>query len=168
MEGWGGIIKWKQRKEDPRSIEKICAYASGKFTNVQSTIDAEINACINTLEKLKIYYLDKQEITLRTDCQEIISFYKKTSSSKASRVRWMKFADAVTGTGVKIEIEHIEGKHNVLADSLSRLVNSCVIVCTAKEKEPQMKMITRAAAAAVNNVLTKEDALENEDNSHGI
>ncbi|GJU62048.1 Orf y [Tanacetum coccineum] len=168
MEGWGGIVKWKQKKEDPRSTEKVCAYASGKFTNVQSTIDAEINACINTLEKLKIYYLDKQEITLRTDCQAIISFYKKTSSSKASRVRWMKFADAVTGTGVKIEIEHIEGKHNVLADSLSRLVNSCVIVCTAKEKEPQMKMITRAAAAAVDKVLTKEDALENEDNSHGI
>ncbi|GKD61829.1 putative polyprotein, partial [Tanacetum coccineum] len=155
MEGWGGIVKWKQKKEDPRSTEKVCAYASGKFTNVQSTIDAEINACINTIEKLKIYYLDKQEITLRTDCQAIISFYKKTSSSKASRVRWMKFADAV------------EGKHNVLADSLSRLVNSCVIVCTIKEKEPQMKMITRAAAAAVDKVLTKEDALENEDNSHG-
>ncbi|GJZ07198.1 putative polyprotein [Tanacetum coccineum] len=168
MEGWGGIVKWKQRKEDLRSTEKICAYASGKFTNVQSTIDAEINACINTLEKLKIYYLDRQEITLRTDCQAIISFYKKTSSSKASRVRWMKFADAVTGTGVKIEIEHIEGKHNVLADSLSRLVNSCVIVCTTKEQEPQMKMITREAAAAVDKVLTKEDALENEDNSHGI
>ncbi|GJR84957.1 Orf y [Tanacetum coccineum] len=112
----GGIVKWKQKKEDSRSTEKVCAYASGKFTNVQSTIDADINACINTLEKLKIYYLDKQEITLRTDCQAIISFYKKTSSSKASRVRWMKFADAITGTGVKIEIEHIEGKHNVLAD----------------------------------------------------
>ncbi|GKD10354.1 hypothetical protein Tco_1190039, partial [Tanacetum coccineum] len=62
------------------STEKFYAYASGKFTNVQSTIDAEINACINTLEKLKIYYLDKKEITLRTDCQAIISFYKKTSS----------------------------------------------------------------------------------------
>ncbi|GKA80711.1 Orf y [Tanacetum coccineum] len=119
MEGWGGIVKWKQKKNDPRSTEKVYVYASGKFTNVQSTIDAEISACINTLEKLKIYYLDKQEITLRTDCQAIISFYKKTSSSKASRVRWMKFADAITGTGVKIEIEHIEGKYNVLADSLS-------------------------------------------------
>ncbi|GJW08831.1 Orf y [Tanacetum coccineum] len=167
MEGWGGIVKWKQKKNDPRSTEKVCAYASGKFTNVQSTIDAEINACINTLEKLKIYYLDKQEITLRTDCQAIISFYKKTSSSKASRVRWMKFADAVTGTGVKIEIEHIEGKHNVLADSLSRLVNSCITACTAKEKESQMKKVTRAAAVAVDNVLTKKGVSENEGNLHG-
>ncbi|GJU74507.1 putative polyprotein [Tanacetum coccineum] len=161
MEGWGGIVKWKQKKNDPRSTEKVCAYASGKFTNVQSTIDAEINACINTLEKLKIYYLDKQEITLRTDCQAIISFYKKTSSSKASRVRWMKFA------GVKIEIEHIEGKHNVLADSLSRLVNSCIVACTAKEKESQMKKVTRAAAEVVDNVLTMKGVSENEGNLHG-
>ncbi|GJX20681.1 putative polyprotein, partial [Tanacetum coccineum] len=167
MKGWGGIVKWKQKKNDPRSTEKVCAYASGKFTNVLSTIDAEISACINTLEKLKIYYLDKQEITLRTDCQAIISFYKKTTSSKASRVRWMKFADAVTGTGVKIEIEHIEGKHNILADSLSRLVNSCVTACTTKEKDPQMKKITRAAAVAVDKALAMNDALENEDNSHG-
>nr|GEU52448.1 putative polyprotein [Tanacetum cinerariifolium] len=61
IEGWGGIVKWKKSKEDPRGSEKICAYASGKFSTTQSTIDAEINACINTLEKLKIYYLDKQE-----------------------------------------------------------------------------------------------------------
>ncbi|GJV70066.1 Orf y [Tanacetum coccineum] len=167
MEGWGGIVKWKQKKNDPRSTEKVCAYASGKFNNVQSTIDAEISACINTLEKLKIYYLDKQEITLRTDCQAIISFYKKTSSSKASRVRWMKFADAITGTGVKIEIEHIEGKHNILADSLSRLINACVIACTAKEKEPQMKMVTRTAATAIDKILSENDAWGNEDNSHG-
>ncbi|GJT19819.1 Orf y [Tanacetum coccineum] len=90
MEGWGGIVKWKKSKEDPRSSERICAYASGKFSTTQSTIDAEINACINTLEKLKIYYLDKQEVTLRTDCQAIISFYNKTNSNKSSRVRWIK------------------------------------------------------------------------------
>nr|GEU91952.1 putative polyprotein [Tanacetum cinerariifolium] len=61
MEGWRGIVKWKKSKEDPRGSERICAYASGKFSTTQSTIDAEINACINTLEKLNIYYLDKQE-----------------------------------------------------------------------------------------------------------
>nr|GFA46693.1 putative polyprotein [Tanacetum cinerariifolium] len=87
MEGWGGIVKWKKSKEDPRGSERIYAYASGKFSTTQSTIDAEINACINTLEKLKIYYLHKQEVTFRTDCQAIISFYNKTNSNKPSRVR---------------------------------------------------------------------------------
>ncbi|GKA41797.1 putative polyprotein [Tanacetum coccineum] len=148
MEGWGGIVKWKKSKEDPRSSERICAYASGKFSTTQSTIDAEINACINTLEKLKIYYLDKQEVTLRTDCQAIISFYNKTNSNKSSRVRWIKFADAVTGTGVKINIEHIEGKHNTLADSLSRLVNLCFAGCTG-----EMKELAAAALYSVEEVL---------------
>ncbi|GKB52227.1 hypothetical protein Tco_0902980, partial [Tanacetum coccineum] len=32
MEGWGGIVKWKKSKGDPRSSEKIYAYASGKFS----------------------------------------------------------------------------------------------------------------------------------------
>ncbi|GJS59274.1 ORFIII-like polyprotein [Tanacetum coccineum] len=148
MEGWGGIVKWKKSKEDPRSSERICAYASGKFSTTQSTIDAEINACINTLEKLKIYYLDKQEVTLRTDCQAIISFYNKTNSNKSSRVRWIKFADAVTRTGVKINIEHIEGKHNTLADSLSRLVNLCFAGCTG-----EMKELTAAALYSVEEAL---------------
>nr|GEW83097.1 TPA: orf y [Tanacetum cinerariifolium] len=59
MEGWGGIVKWKKSTADPRSSERICAYASGKFSTTQSTIDAKINACLNTLEMLKIYYLGK-------------------------------------------------------------------------------------------------------------
>nr|GFA35476.1 ORFIII-like polyprotein [Tanacetum cinerariifolium] len=85
MEGWGGVVKWKKSKGDLRSLERIYAYASGKFSTTQSTINVEINACINTLEKLKIYYLDKQEVTLRTDCQAIISFYNKTNSNKSSK-----------------------------------------------------------------------------------
>ncbi|GJR29793.1 putative polyprotein [Tanacetum coccineum] len=119
MEGWGGIVKWKKSKGDPRSSEKICAYASGKFSTTQSTIDAEINACINTLEK------------------------------------WIKFADAVTGTGVKINIEHIEGRHNTLADSLSRLVNLCFAECTG-----EMKQLAAAALYSVEEVLQSPNAFQ--------
>ncbi|GAB4824952.1 hypothetical protein Ancab_007824 [Ancistrocladus abbreviatus] len=39
------------------------------------------------LSALKIHYLDKSEITLRTDCQAIISFYNKSAQNKPSRVR---------------------------------------------------------------------------------
>ncbi|GJY54512.1 Orf y [Tanacetum coccineum] len=98
MEGWGGIVKWKKCKGDPKSSEKICAYAYGKFSTTQSTIDAEINACINTLEKLKIYYIDKQEVTLRTDYQAIISFYNKTNSNKSSRVRMHMRNEAISSS----------------------------------------------------------------------
>ncbi|GJR57816.1 hypothetical protein Tco_1499978 [Tanacetum coccineum] len=113
-----------------------------------SPIDAEINACINTLEKLKIYYLDKQEVTLRTDCQAIISFYNKTNTNKSSRVRWIKFANVVIGTAVKINIEHIEGKHNTLADFLSRLVNLRFAECIG-----EMKQLAAAALYSVEEVL---------------
>jgi Reverse transcriptase (RNA-dependent DNA polymerase) len=58
MEGWGRICKWKKQKFDPRSSEKICAYASGKFPTIRSTIDAEIYACMEILKALKIHYLD--------------------------------------------------------------------------------------------------------------
>nr|GEU50219.1 TPA: orf y [Tanacetum cinerariifolium] len=155
MEGWGEIVKWKKSKAYPKSSERICAYASGKFSTTQSTIDAEINACINTLEKLKIYYLDKQEVTLRTDCQAIISFYNKTNSNKSSRVRWIKFADEVTGTCVKINIERIEGKHNTLVDSLSRLVNLCFAECTG-----EMKQLAAATLYSVEKVLQSPNAFQ--------
>lgn len=126
MEGWGGVCKWKPKKFDPKSTEKVCAYASGKFSPIKSTIDAEIHAVMNSLEALKIYYLDK-EVTIRTDCQAIISFFGKTTSNKPSRVRWMAFIDYVTSTGIPVLFEHIEGKDNQLADALSRLIN-CLLL----------------------------------------
>nr|WPR16502.1 MAG: polyprotein [Yellow silver pine badnavirus 5] len=123
MEGWGGICKWKPAKADPRTTEKICAYASGKFSTVKSTIDSEIHACMESLSAFKIYYLDKGEITLRTDCQAIIAFFNKSVNNKPSRVRWLNFVDYVTGNGINVLFEHIDGKLNLIADALSRLVN---------------------------------------------
>ncbi|GJV57963.1 hypothetical protein Tco_1458968 [Tanacetum coccineum] len=124
MEGWGGIVKWKKSKEDPRSSERICAYASGKFSTTQSTIDAEINSYNNTLEKLKIYYLDKQKMQSQ-------------------------------GTAFNFNIEHIEGKHNTLADSLSRPVNLCFAECTG-----EMKELAIASLYSVKEVLQSPNAFK--------
>ncbi|ATZ69472.1 ORF3 polyprotein [Cacao swollen shoot Ghana K virus] len=124
MEGWGAICKWKPAKEDSRTAERICAYASGKFSIMKSTIDAEIYALIKALESFKIFYLDKKHLVLRTDCQAIVMFHNKTSTHKPSRVRWITFSDYLTGLGVEVTIEHITGKDNLLADHLSRLVFS--------------------------------------------
>ncbi|KAJ8497226.1 hypothetical protein OPV22_007778 [Ensete ventricosum] len=122
MEGWGGICKWKATSDQPRWAERICAYASGKFQPIKSTIDAEIQAVINSLDKFKIYYLDKRELIIRTDSAAIVAFYKKISDHKPSRIRWLQFTDYITGTGLDVKFEHIDGKDNVLADTLSRLV----------------------------------------------
>ncbi|KAG6484652.1 hypothetical protein ZIOFF_053173 [Zingiber officinale] len=123
MEGWGGVCKWKEKQYDPRNTEKICAYASGKFSTVKSTIDAEIYACMEALTAMKIHYLDRKEITLRTECHAIIKFFNKSVNNKPSRVRWINFTDYITGTGVDIKFEHISGANNELADALSRLVH---------------------------------------------
>ncbi|GJU77458.1 hypothetical protein Tco_1274528 [Tanacetum coccineum] len=107
------------------------------------------------LQLMLIYYLDKPEVTLRTDCQAIISFYNKTNSKKSSRVRWIKFADVVTGTGIKINIEHIEGKHNTLADFVSRIVNLCFTECTG-----EMKQLAATALYSVEEVLQSPNAFQ--------
>ncbi|GKF33852.1 hypothetical protein Tco_0107052 [Tanacetum coccineum] len=98
-----GRMGWKKSKEDPRSSKRIYAYASGKFSITQSTIDAKTNACINTLEKLKIYYLDKQEVTLRTDCQAIISFYKKTNRNNVIPPKSGSSGNVTLGCYVKVQ-----------------------------------------------------------------
>nr|AZZ86116.1 polyprotein [Cacao red vein-banding virus] len=139
MEGWGAICKWKTTKEDPRTTERICAYASGKFSVVKSTIDAEIHAIIKALESFKIFYLDKRHLIVRTDCQAIVSFYNKTAGHKPSRVRWITFSDYITGLGVSVTIEHIDGKDNQIADTLSRLVHSWSQYQNQEEEEPPEK-----------------------------
>ncbi|CAL5431783.1 unnamed protein product [Camellia sinensis] len=144
MEGWGGICKWKPAAKDPRSTEQICAYASGKFNPIKSTIDAEIYACMNSLESFKIYYLDKQQLILRTDCQAIISFFNKTVDHKPSRSRWIAFTDYITGLGIDVSLEHINGSDNTLADALSRLVYSLFSITEwpTEEEQDDMEVIT--------------------------
>ncbi|KAG6523484.1 hypothetical protein ZIOFF_013344 [Zingiber officinale] len=124
-------------------MEKVCAYAQGKFPVVKSVIDAEIYAAMETMSALKIPFLDKREITLRMDCQAIISFHNKSTRNKPSRVRWIAFPDYITDIGVKINFEHIDGKLNVLADTLSRLVEGREIVAVLIDDAEEAASSTR-------------------------
>ncbi|QOS14285.1 polyprotein [Chestnut mosaic virus] len=136
MEGWGGVCKWAPFKGAKKSEEKVCAYASGKFPTLKSTIDAEIYAVMETMESLKIYYLDQKAITVRTDCQAIIAFHDKQLHKKPSRVRWINFCDYITGTGVEVKFEHIKGENNQLADHLSRLTTLTAFTICQQEDHP--------------------------------
>jgi hypothetical protein len=144
MNGWGGICKWKSGESDPRSTERICAFASGTFTPLKSTIDAEIHAVMNSLVKFKLYYLGKSRITVRTDCQAIIAFFNKSSNNKPSRVRWINFIDFITGCGSDVRFEHIEGTSNQLADHLSRLINTLVLYGDHHTKHEELKLLSLA------------------------
>ncbi|KAG6476229.1 hypothetical protein ZIOFF_065467 [Zingiber officinale] len=116
-------------------MEKICAYAHGKFPVIKSVIDVEIYAAMETMTALRIHFLDKDEITLGNDYQAIISFHNKTSRNKPSRVRWLAFTDYITGTDVKVKFEHIDGKLNILADTLSRLVKGPEMIVVLTDEE---------------------------------
>ncbi|KAI4364824.1 hypothetical protein MLD38_020864 [Melastoma candidum] len=126
MEGWGAVCKWTMTP-GVKDREEICAYASGIYPHVKSTIDSEIFAVMMALEKFKIYYLDKREVTIRTDCGAIISFHNKLAANKPSRVRWIAFCDYITGSGVDVKFEHIKGTSNQLADHLSRLTKALAL-----------------------------------------
>ncbi|KAG6474331.1 hypothetical protein ZIOFF_068257 [Zingiber officinale] len=109
-----------------------------RLYNMEATIDAEIHACMEALSAFKIHYLDRKEITLRTDCQAIIKFFNKSVSNKPSRVRWIAFTDYITGTGINIEFEHVEGTNNQLADALSRIVHHVTSKVTLPECQLQL------------------------------
>ncbi|KAG6502916.1 hypothetical protein ZIOFF_035205 [Zingiber officinale] len=145
MDGWGGILKWKQQKYDSKASEQISAYASGKFSPPKSTINAEIHAVMNSLNSFKIYYLDKEELLIRIDCQAIISFFNKSAQNKPSRVRWIAFTDFITGLGIPVQFQHIEGNENILADALSRLV--CLITgpCILETEDHQIMVQIESA-----------------------
>ncbi|PKU78354.1 hypothetical protein MA16_Dca008979 [Dendrobium catenatum] len=94
---------------------------------------------METLSVLKIHYLDKIEITLRTDCQAIIAFYNKSAAQKPSRVRWLSFTDYIIGLVITIQFEHIEGRNNILADNLSRLM---FVLCTGTLSKESLQSLT--------------------------
>ncbi|KAG6501145.1 hypothetical protein ZIOFF_041014 [Zingiber officinale] len=95
MMGWGGVCKWKPSKYDPRSMEKVCAYAHGKFPVVKSVIDAEIFASMETMSALKIHFLDKREITMRTDLegQEVVAVLTDATEEASSSTRFPLLAE---------------------------------------------------------------------------
>ncbi|KAG6499370.1 hypothetical protein ZIOFF_039136 [Zingiber officinale] len=166
MEGWGGVCKWKEKQYDPRNTKKFCAYASGKFSTVKSTIDAEIHACMEALTTMKIHYLDRTEITLRTDCHAIIKFFNKSVNNKPSRVRWINFTDYITGTCVDIKFEHISGTSNELANALSRLVHHITNKASLSDDQRQfLKQVdesmdeTQGADDAVKGSILRQEAV---------
>ncbi|KAG6487553.1 hypothetical protein ZIOFF_056141 [Zingiber officinale] len=108
MLGWDDICKWKPNKNDPRSTEKICSYAHGKFPVIKSLIDAEIYAAMETMSALKIHYMDKKEITLRMGSEE--------EASASTRFPLLtEYEDLIHDTLPKIFLKEEHDKRNRMA-----------------------------------------------------
>ncbi|KAG6493297.1 hypothetical protein ZIOFF_048276 [Zingiber officinale] len=97
MEGWGGICKWNPQKYDAKSEEKICAYASGKYSPIKSTIDAEIHAdeqasfTQKNMTKDPIWpTLNGQELVMSSTTFESWSFSAKSRKTTSDEEAIMK------------------------------------------------------------------------------
>ena len=123
-EGWGAVLLCKTNKYLPKNSEKICAYTSGNFNKTGlnwTSLDYEIQALINALEKFKLFL--NKEFTVRTDCEAIVKFIKNDQSKKVNRTRWINLQNIIQGSGYIINFEHIKGNNNTIADILSRNLN---------------------------------------------
>ncbi|KAG6519438.1 hypothetical protein ZIOFF_022932 [Zingiber officinale] len=89
-----------------------------------------------------------KELIVRANCQAIISFFNKSAHNKPSRVRWISFTDFITGLGVPVYFQHIDGKDNLLADSLSRLV--CFLTASSWQLEEKgISLLAQIEAAII-------------------
>ena len=125
--GWAGILIQKPSKDSSKDKEEIAIYTSGKFIEIEgrkSSIELEILGIINSLNSFNLY-IQNDTFTIRTDCKNIIDFYKKVQKKyfekKNSFIskRWIYFLEVITGTRYKAKFEHIVGKDNTLVDILS-------------------------------------------------
>ena len=68
----------KPHKYSTKSTEKICRYSSEKYKekgNI-SSIDVEVLTITYAIDSFRILIISKKEITVRTDCEAIVKFYK--------------------------------------------------------------------------------------------
>ena len=87
--GWGGILLAVTNIGE----EKLCRYYSGMFNDYQknlSSTDLEIETLILVLEKFQLF-LNQEQFTLRTNCENIKKIFENKNSSKLSTKKWIKF-----------------------------------------------------------------------------
>ena len=93
------------------------AFISQKFSDTQrnwSTYDKELYAVVWALKQFR-HYRNKFPIKLKTD-NKAVSFLKAPADLNAKQSRWIYFVQ-----GENIEIDHVPGTQNVVADALSRM-----------------------------------------------
>ena len=106
-------------------------YANGKFNEPESrksSTKLELLGVVNTLNTFHIY-IQSESFTVRTDCNNIVEFYKKVQQKNFEKKnsfiskKWLSFLKTLISRGYKAEFKQIKGKDNVITDILSRLIN---------------------------------------------
>ena len=112
--GVGGVLL--QKKDN--NIWHPIAYFSKKLSPCQSrysTIEKELLAIVMTLKHFEVYIGNKGTTVVLTDHNPLKYLYRVKNSNRRL-MRWsLELQD------YNIDVQHIKGKDNVLADSLSRV-----------------------------------------------
>ena len=128
--GWSGVLTQEHLDEKGKSKNHPICYVSGQFRGSQlnwAALTKEAYAIYMSVRRLSFYVTDA-EVTIRSDHLPLKKFLnKQTMNSKVNN--W-----AVELEQFRLHLEWIPGTRNLLADSLSRLLD--VVPDAQKTKEP--------------------------------
>ena len=128
--GWSGVLTQEHQDKKGKSKNHPICYISGQFRGSQlnwAALTKEAYAIYMSVWRLSFYVTDA-EVTIRSDHLPLKKFLnKQTMNSKVNN--W-----AVELEQFRIHLEWIPGTRNILADSLSRLLD--VVPDAQKTKKP--------------------------------
>ena len=128
--GWSGVLTQEHMDDKGKAKNHPICYVSGQFRGSQlnwAALTKEAYAIYMSVQRLSFYVMDV-EVTIRSDHLPLKKFLnKKTMNSKVNN--W-----AVELEQFRLHLEWIPGTRNLLADSLSRLLD--VVPNAQKTKEP--------------------------------
>ena len=129
--GWSGVLTQEHIDEKGKRKNHPICYVSGQFRGSQlnwAALTKEAYAIYMSVWRLSFYVTDA-EVTIRSDHLPLKKFLnKQTMNSKVNN--W-----AVELEQFRLHLEWIPGTQNLLADSLSRLLD--VVPDAQKNKEPE-------------------------------
>ena len=128
--GWSGVLTQEHLDEKGKRKNHPICYVSGQFRGSQlnwAALTKEAYAIYMSVRRLSFYVTDA-EVTIRSDHLPLKKFLnKQTMNSKVNN--W-----AVELEQFRLHLEWIPGTRNLLADSLSRLLD--IVPDAQKTKEP--------------------------------
>ena len=128
--GWSGVLTQEHLDEKGKSKNHPICYVSGQFRGSQlnwAALTKEAYAIYMSVRRLS-FYITNAEVTIRSDHLPLKKFLnKQTMNSKVNN-------SVVELEQFRLHLEWIPGTRNLLADSLSRLLD--VVSDAQKTKEP--------------------------------
>ena len=99
--------------------EKPVCYASRALTEAESrysNIERELLAAMWSLEHFN-HYIEGSNVTLQTDHKPLVSIWSKSINTASPRIQSLLLRMSC----YNVKLEYIAGRHNVIADALSRI-----------------------------------------------